>query len=100
MSCAWCDLLRVGVFGELNHRQSFHFDTRGHQTGAHTDETSTPLDEGPTPAGSEDFKSLNVGRSWLPPQWVGTTSRGPTGGRVLEGVLKLPFTGAKILAVR
>ena len=28
------------------HRQSFHFDTRGHRTGVHTDETSTPL-EGP-----------------------------------------------------
>ena len=25
------------------HRQSFHFDTRGHRTGAHTDANSTPL---------------------------------------------------------
>ena len=25
-------------------------------------------------------------------QWVGTTSRGPTGGRVLEGVFKLPLS--------
>ena len=28
------------------HRQSFHFDTRGHRTGAHKGGTSTPL-EGP-----------------------------------------------------
>ena len=37
------------VFSRRNrriHRQSFHFDTRGHRTSAHTDETSTPL-EGP-----------------------------------------------------
>jgi hypothetical protein len=25
-------------------------------------------------------------------QWVGTTCRGPTGGRVLEGVFKLPLS--------
>ena len=30
------------------HRQSFHFDTRRHRTGVHTDETSTPL-EAPGP---------------------------------------------------
>ena len=37
-------------FGErarcVFHRQSFHFDTRGHRTGAHTDANSAPL-EGP-----------------------------------------------------
>ena len=27
-----------------------------------------------------------------PTQWVGTSSRAPTGGRVLEGVIKLPLS--------
>ena len=31
------------------HRQSFHFDTRGHRTGAHTDANSTPLPKTPGP---------------------------------------------------
>ena len=60
------------------HRQSFHFDTRGHRTGAHTGETSTPL-EGP----------------WTPLQQPYSISRrtGPLNKRV-------PFTGKVFISTK
>jgi hypothetical protein len=38
-----------------------------------------------------DGDYVKLGRGF--PQWVGTTCRGPTGGRVMEGVIKLPHDG-------
>ena len=49
------------------HRQSFPFDARGHRTGVHTDETSTPL-EGPwTPLQQPYSISHRAGREALSP---------------------------------
>ena len=38
------------------------------------------------------YSEISGSKPHLPRQWVGTTCRGPTGGRVLEGVIKLPLS--------
>ena len=87
------------------HGQSFHFDTRGHRTGAHTDATSTPI-EGPwTPLQQPYSISRRAGPQRLAPPGRLKRRRGPPcalaaqaarGRRLAEGLPQGAVTGTSV----